>query len=385
MKILIIEPFFTGSHERWAVEYKARSSHEVTILSLEGRAWKWRMRGGAVTLARLFREGGYSPDLILATDMLDLATFLSLTRELTAKIPVAVYFHENQLGYPWSPNERDSAGSRRHYGFINFTTALSADRVLFNSKYHMDSFLGDLDPFLGAFPDHNEVLSIERIRDKSRLLYLGMDFERFDSAISKESAPPSDEKSPPLILWNHRWEYDKGPEEFFQALNILMRGGLAFEVAILGEHFEKIPKLFDEAKEVLGERVVHFGYATDYAEYVRWLNRADIVPVTSTHDFFGSSVIEAIYGGAIPILPKRLAYPEHIPKGFHGSCFYEGFDDLVNKVEGAINKVALGVEKGEGRFSNGALREHVSRYGWQEMAPLYDEMMDRVKADVVDS
>ncbi len=376
MKILIIEPFFTGSHAAWAKGYKAASCHKVDILSLEGRSWKWRMRGGAVTLARLFREGGYAPDLILATDMLDLATFLSLTRDLTFEIPTAVYFHENQLGYPWSPNEKDSAKSRRHYGFINFTTALSADRVFYNSRYHMDAFLNDLDGFLRGFPDHNETSAVERIREKSALLYLGMDFAGLDAAASKEIAPnhPSDRPSVPLILWNHRWEYDKGPEEFFKVLYLLMDKGLAFEVAVLGEHFTKVPEPFKEARETLNERVVHFGYVEDFREYASFLRRADILPVTSQHDFFGSSVVEAIYSGVMPLLPKRLAYPEHIPATLHDRYLYDGFDDLTSRLEAAL----ISIKKGEFSASNDALREHVAGYGWENMAPVYDEAMEDV-------
>ncbi|MBE9532107.1 MAG: DUF3524 domain-containing protein, partial [Proteobacteria bacterium] len=266
-----------------------------------------------------------------------------------------------------------------HYGFINFTTALSADRVFFNSEYHMNSFLSELEPFLNSFPDNNETQAVERIRAKSRLLYLGMDFEGFDAAVAKAGVRAPDENRVPLILWNHRWEYDKGPEEFFQALNILMKRGLAFEVAILGEHFRMIPKLFEEARDVFGERVVHFGFAKDYVEYAGWLARADIVPVTSTHDFFGASVIEAIYAGVMPILPKRLAYPEHIPAGLHDMYFYDGFDDLVARLEAAI--IERGAQTERPKTSNGALREHVARYGWDKLASIYDEAME----DVVDS
>ena len=39
------------------------------------------MHGGAVTLANQFNEMAWTPDLIIATDMLDLTTFLSLTKK----------------------------------------------------------------------------------------------------------------------------------------------------------------------------------------------------------------------------------------------------------------------------------------------------------------
>ena len=84
MKIVILEPYFTGSHAAWANEYKTYSRHQVTIVSLNGQYWKWRMHGGAVTLAGKYLSGTVHADLLLATDMLDLTTFLALTRQVSA-------------------------------------------------------------------------------------------------------------------------------------------------------------------------------------------------------------------------------------------------------------------------------------------------------------
>ena len=67
MKILILEPYFTGSHKQWALGYKKYSKHEVKILSMKGQFWKWRMHGGAVTLAKQFKNKNYKPDLILSS------------------------------------------------------------------------------------------------------------------------------------------------------------------------------------------------------------------------------------------------------------------------------------------------------------------------------
>ncbi|GIS03920.1 MAG: hypothetical protein CM15mP106_3670 [Candidatus Neomarinimicrobiota bacterium] len=164
MKILILEPYFTGSHKQWALGYKKYSKHEVKILSMKGQFWKWRMHGGAVTLAKQFVKANYKPDLILSTDMLDLSTFLALTK---TKARSAIYFHENQLSYPWSPNDRDLLKKRdHHYSFINYVSALSADHVLFNSRFHMEIFLKKLHSFLNHFPDHNEIDTIKIIEKK---------------------------------------------------------------------------------------------------------------------------------------------------------------------------------------------------------------------------
>jgi glycosyltransferase involved in cell wall biosynthesis len=293
MEIALLEPFYAGSHASWAQEYAARSRNQVKILSLKGQYWKWRMHGGAVTLAREFLAAGYRPDLLLASDMLDLTTFLALTREVTAAIPVALYMHENQLSYPWSPDDADPDLQRdMHYSFINYSSALCADAVLFNSDYHRCDFLSELPAFLKTFPDCNEIDSVQQVADKSRTLYLGLDLRKFDQY------RPTEERQvgqPPLILWNHRWEYDKNPDEFFRVLFALEEQGVAFELAVLGEGYRKQPTIFAEARQRLDQQIIHWGYAESFADYAAWLWRADILPVTSIHDFFGISVVQAIY------------------------------------------------------------------------------------------
>ncbi len=366
MDILLIEPYFTGSHARWAEGYKKASAHNVEILSMEGRYWKWRMHGGAVTLARRYLAKNFKPSLILATDMLDLTTFLSLTRHRTAGVPAALYFHENQLTYPWGPLDRDAVvGRDQHYGFINYASALAADRVFFNSRFHMESLLGALEVFLRSFPEHNEAGSVDAIRGKSSVLHLGMDFSHLDSAGTVER-----QGERPLILWNHRWEHDKNPAEFFRALYALDERGLDFSVALLGENFRNRPVEFEEAAKRLGPRIIHSGFVHDAAEYALWLKRADILPVTSHHDFFGASVIEAVRCGCFPLLPERLAYPEHFPKRLHSLFFYDGFDDLVDR----LAKAVTGIERTR-RVKTSHL---VERYGWEAMAPAYDREMELV-------
>ena len=99
-EIMIVSPYHGGSHRAWAEGYQKFSQNDVALLTMPARFWKWRMHGGAVTLARRFNRDGWQPDLILATDMLDLTTFLALTRHRIDKLPVALYLHENQLTYP---------------------------------------------------------------------------------------------------------------------------------------------------------------------------------------------------------------------------------------------------------------------------------------------
>jgi len=358
MRILLVEPFYEGSHAAWAEGYRRHSTHEVERLTLTGRFWKWRMHGGAVTLARTFMESDSAPDLILASDMLDLTTFLALTRERTAGIPASVYFHENQLSYPWSPDDPDPAAGRdRHYGFINYTTALAADRVYFNSRYHMDSFLGALPAFLGRFPDHQDLHRVEELAAKSSVLHLGLDL----AALDEHRTAKASTDGPPLVIWNHRWEYDKNPEAFFRALEEMKSRGIDFRLAILGRGYGQTPTCFSRARGILGDRIVKFGHAASRAEYAGWLWRADVLPVTSNQDFFGSGVAEAVHCRAWPLLPRRLAYPELISDRLHGDCYYEDFAGLLRLLSRALRRPAP-----EGFPAD------LSRFDWRTMAPAYD-------------
>ena len=214
MKILIVEPFYTGSHKAWAEGYAASSSHTVEIISLPGRFWKWRMHGGAVTLAKRFHKLAFKPDFILATDMLNLPVFQSL---IQPSCPVAIYFHENQFTYPWSTADKDVELKRdKHYGFINYSSALCADHVYFNSQFHLDSFFSGLEKFLRQFPDYREIQNVEKINIKSSVLHLGLDLSKFDPFTYEKNNNDS-----PIILWNHHWEYDKNPEDFFEIIQNL--------------------------------------------------------------------------------------------------------------------------------------------------------------------
>ncbi len=376
MRILIIEPFNGGSHAAWAQGYQRHSSHIVEILGLPGKNWKWRMLGAAVTLARQYRvllASGKQYDLILASDMFDLAVFLGLVSNLPgSRPPVALYFHENQLTYPQSPNDQvRSVGRDRKFGLINFTSALATDACFFNSAFHRQSFLEALPVFLGRSPDYQELDAVAEIEKKSEVLHLGLDLERL--AALKSSADLFDKTSrPPLILWNHRWEYDKNPAEFFAILQKLMVAGVDFEVVILGEHYQPPPELFLENRELLGSRLLHFGYAESFADYAAWLWRADILPVTSNHDFFGASVVEAVYCNCYPLLPHRLAYPEHFSKSEHGKFLYCDTKDLYLKLKSLLECMR---EVDSSNFSS-----LVAHYDWSVMAPRYDERMTRMLA-----
>jgi glycosyltransferase involved in cell wall biosynthesis len=361
MKVWLVEPYYTGSHRAWADGYQVHSRHQVQLLTLPGRFWKWRMQGGAVTLARMAQARAERPNLILASDMLNVPLFLAL---FETSAPLALYFHENQLTYPLPP------GAKRdlHYGFINFVSALRADAVFFNSDYHMAAFFDELPRLLKHFPDYNELWTLEVLQAKSQVLPLGLDLARFDA-----HRPTAAQEKRPLILWNHRWEYDKDPHTFFRAVYALAERGVDFGLLLLGQSFRNQPSEFLEARERLHDRIVYFGYAPDPAAYNRLLWQADVVVSTAWHDFFGAAIVEACYCDCFPVLPQDLAYPELIPSAHHEACLYDDFDGLLARLGHALTHV--------GRTRAFSLRASMMQFDWQQIAPRYDALLAKVKAE----
>ncbi len=364
MKILLLEPYCGGSHRAWAEGYAAHSRHEVTLLALPARFWKWRMQGGALTLAEQARALNVRPDLILASDMLNLPAFLGLTRDVLAGVPTALYCHENQLTYPCPPGEKRDLT----YSMINWLSMLAADRVFFNSRHHLEDWFDELPRLLKHFPDHTHVHRITDVQARSEVLPVGCDLRRFDV---NQSPIFSLQSQIPLILWNQRWEYDKAPETFFRALYALADEGLNFRVALAGKSHRQSAPEFEAARERLRARVVHFGYA-DEAQYKALLRRADVVVSTALHEFFGIAVVEAIYCGCFPVLPHRLSYPEIIPPSYHKSCLYEGFEDLLARLRWPL------VHPDQARKVAAELHPAVACFDWAEMGPCYDERFSRV-------
>ena len=97
MKIVIASAFHGGSHEAWASGFARHSRNEVGLVTLPAQFWKWRMQGAAQVFAPRIRAMAGRTDVLLATDMCDLATLLGLTRGPEAPVAAAAYFHENQL------------------------------------------------------------------------------------------------------------------------------------------------------------------------------------------------------------------------------------------------------------------------------------------------
>lgn len=365
MRVVIVEPFLGGSHESWARGYKSHSANEVTILSHMARFWKWRMQGAHVTLAGEFEsdvaaEG--SVEVVVGSSMLNAAGFLGLVRRTIGSAGFVLYMHENQLGYPLSP--RDKADQT--YPMINWTSMVAADLIVFNSEYHRDQWFASIPGFLRQFPDYSQESLVRSVAKRSVVLPVGIDLKRFDGI-------PQGRRRVPRILWNQRWEYDKGPDEFARAISGLDERGVDFEVVLAGEQFPTDPDAFVQLRRRLGDRLVHYGWA-EPDEYAELLASSDIVVSTAHHEFFGVAITEAIYAGAFPILPNRLVYPERIPSPFHDRCLYRDESELVDLLRWAV------LHQPETRAMVSIMRPAMATADWSQVAPRYDDEFGSVAA-----
>ncbi len=362
MKIIIIEPYFEGSHKNWTLELQKNSSHEIELLTLPGRYWKWRMHGGAIKLAQEFNKLHSYPDLIIASDMLNLPVFNSIIK--SDKIPTCMYFHENQITYPWSPMDRDiKMGRDHHYGFINYSSALASNHNFFNTDFHKSDFLSSLKGFLLNFPDYRGIENIDLIEKKSTTLHLGLDLKRFDRF------KITNKNNKPIILWNHRWEHDKNPNSFKNILLEVSNKKIDFNLILLGKNNQKKSGFFDDIENSLKKHIIYSGYCEKFEDYAKYLWKSDILMVTSIQDFFGISIAEAAYCDTFPLLPNRLSYPEIYNYDFNKRFFYNDEDDAVNKLIYILKDKNLSTCNG---------RELVKGFDWQNMIEKYDEAFERV-------
>ena len=104
----------------------------------------------------------------------------------------------------------------------------------------------------------------------------------------------------------------------------------------MGQSFKTYPDIFDKAKDILSDNLIHFGYCDDFDDYAKWLWKSDILPVTSNQDFFGISVVEAAYCNTIPILPDRLTYPELFDIKNNSNLFYNDEKEFYIKLKNLL-------------------------------------------------
>lgn len=393
MRILLVEPWLTGSHQAWAEGYRAASGHEVDIVGLPGELWRWRLRGGALPLAEKITawiDLNGQPDLLLVSGLVDVAELLGLARRnLSPDVGVVIFQHESQLVYPVAEGNYDNGAALR-----NWMSWCVADLVLFNSYHHMRSVEKALPGFIAALPDDTHAPMLDGVTDRFEVVPVGVDLaaiperEPFPSADDHPSSPQfvearngdghgsaSDERrGRPVILWPHRWERDKDPQAFLAALRKLRDSGLDFGLVLAGQDPPSGSAAATDERAAVEDEFADNVVASgdfDRADYLEHVAQADLVVSCARHEFFGVAIVEAVASGCIPVLPNALSYPELIRPPWHGSVLYEP-GTFGSCLVDAVKRID------ELRAETIGLSQTMRRFDWSTIAPLYDSRLEMI-------
>ena len=85
--------------------------------------------------------------------------------------------------------------------------------------------------------------------------------------------------------------------------------------------------------QILGSKIIHFGWLESKSEYTTILSEADVVVSTANHEFFGVAMLEAV-----ALVPNRLVYPEIYPKD---PCIYSTDNQLFKKLKSFCSRPDL--------------------------------------------
>ncbi len=348
-KILLLSGYDASSHRYWRTTLEQEIKEvDWTQLSLPDRHFYWRVRSNSLSFAfehQEILEQDY--DLILATSMVDLSSLRGFCPSL-AKIPTIVYFHENQFAYPVSDQQPNLVNVQ----ITSIYSALCADKLLFNSNYNRSSFLEGAKTLLKRMPDHVPAGLVDTLVHKAEVMAVPIESRNCESTLNVNHEPH--------IIWNHRWEYDKQPEVFFDALNLLKASGQAFKLHIVGQSFRNKPDCFERAKQSFVDEILTYGFQSK-EDYFSLLENSDIVISSALHDFQGLSIQQAIVAGCTPIAPNRVAYPEYIPQEY----LYESSKNPKQEAENLFIKLKQTID------SKNYKHIDLTHYSTQSLIPKY--------------
>ncbi|MCA9196158.1 MAG: DUF3524 domain-containing protein [Planctomycetales bacterium] len=370
LHVLVLEPFGGGSHASFYEGWQRYSAHQFQVLHLPAVHWKWRSRHAGLTFALRLEEANLEspPDIVFCSDMLNLAEWKGIADSRYASLPAIAYFHENQFTYPLSAGEKRDY----HLAYNNVLTAICANQIWFNSEFHRNEFADAAQAWLRKMPDFSHGEHFDQAIQKSRICYPGINPVPTTQASLKPRHP--------VIGWVARWEHDKRPDVFLQALTELRRQGQDFQLCLLGQAFQNQHPAYDRIQQEFANQIIHCGYASSPEEYWQRLSDIDIVVSTADHEFFGIGILEAVAAGAIPVVPNRLAYPEvfaNFGANIVATCTYDSVDDLVNTLARWI------AQHPDKPIDTIPLQEiAVRQFHWQQQAREYDQLLVEVEEAV---
>jgi len=330
----------------------ALPEYQFTVQTLPARYFSWRFRGNPLSWLELDLDP--LPDAIIATSMTDIATLKGLHSGLQ-DVPTMLYFHENQFAYPDSHDATHLVDRQ----LTSLYSSLAADRLVFNSDYNRQTFLMGVDDLIKRFPDGVPAGIVQRLETASLVCPVPLDDNWFDQ--TEETDSPGQLN----VVWNHRWEHDKGPDLLLEIVERLLITCVPFMMHLLGQRYRQVPETMTKVLELLAEngKLASSEFVESRDDYQQVLASADIVLSTSGHEFQGLAVLEAAAMGCRPLVPDRLVYPELYPLDFR----YASADE-------AVAKLVLWQE-------SMPTAPDMSQFAWRAQAPVYGRLINELIAE----
>ena len=316
-RILLLSAYDAMSHKMWRGRLlEMFPEHTWTQLVLPPRHFNWRIRGNSLQWALNEKDLlNQDYDLLIATSMVDLASLRGFIPRV-AHLPTLLYFHENQFVYPLSSKQRNNNVEPQ---LVPLYSALCADAIVFNSNYNRSTFLQGAKELLKKLPDQLSPELLERI-EKSEIIPVPLEefsFEPVTTAMLENSKQILD------VVWNHRWEYDKGPKLLLSLAQAILAQRLPIRLHVVGQQFRSSPAEFKKIAALLEQHAAalaidqgSFGFVENREGYISLLRRCDVVLSTAEHDFQGLAIQEACTLRCTPLVPDALVYPEYIDSEF---------------------------------------------------------------------
>ena len=359
LSILALEPYYGGSHRavldglvahidaEWDTAHAARAQVEVAHA---GRG-DHHGRTGALSVGSARRF-----DLVFASTFVNLAEWRGLVGSRLASVPAIVYFHENQLVYP----NRHTAEWDFQFPLTNITSALSAERCLFNTRVESgplpgrDSGLPRPVPRsstqTGRRDDRREVrgpppaLRSRGLRRRTGDAGAAMPRSCGRTGGSTTRIPRS--SSPRLERSLPRVSTSRSPSRARHSRTSRSRSCAPRRSSATGSCISASPRPEPSTRGLLAS--------------------SDVAVSTAINEFFGIAMIEAAYAGCFPLVPDRLAYPEIYPAQMR----YGSSEQLVALLRSLVAD----------RPAAGLARELVEPYTIETLAPRYGQVFERVAA-----
>lgn len=249
-RFLLLSAYDAQSHSQWRITLKQLfADYYWTQLSLPPRHFNWRVRGNSLSWGFGHRAClAQNYDLLIATSMVDLSSLRGFIPSL-AQIPSIVYFHENQFAYRQNNRlQQDQPSSPVDAQLTSIYSALCANSIVSNSQYNKESFLTGAQHLLSKLPDFVPDGLMEQLK---RAIVIPV-------PLASNLLEPHEKETHSLgrseilnVAWNHRREYDKGPELLLQLVEAVCQRKLPIKFSVFGQQFRNQPDEFVRVEALL--------------------------------------------------------------------------------------------------------------------------------------